>query len=733
MKSSKLIWHFPLPRVHLGPILGNGTQGIMAWGVDTLRLTIGRNGFWDRRGGRDASVQTTFQELRRLLEAGDEAGVLRAFGARGGPAPAYRRPAQLGCARLELGDGSGPRPVRAELNLRTAVMTIHTTAGALIIRQAADEEVFWIEAADDLLSALPLRLRPIWDFLGEAMARDGCAPPERWGDARGGGFVQRLPEDEPLALAWERRPGRIIAATHVGWDAPDAVRRKLADADPARLARRAQRWWNAYWNDVPRLDIPDAVLSEAWQYGLYKQAGLTPPHAPPATLQGPWMEDHEFPPWSNDYHFNINVQLIYEPALATNRAAHFGPMWRMLLGWLPQLRRNALTFFGADDAILLPHAVDDRCHVVGHFWSGTIDQACAAWMALLAWRHYRHTLEADVLRDVAWPLLTGAFNGFYAMLERSGPPGEERFSLPVSVSPEYGGSSISACWGRDASFQLAALHAVAAALPRAAAELGAPTDPRWAAVTRGLPPYTTVPCGRNGEQRRIALWAGKDLGESHRHHSHLAAITPFRTIDPLAPEHREIVRESLYHWLRLGAGQWTGWCLPWAAAICARCNHADAAIAWLHWWNDVYVNRGRITLHDAGIGGAAAWDRGALLNPRREDEYPEIMQCDAALGAVGAITELLVQTRGDEIYITPALPARWRDFEFDGIAVEGGFRVGATVDGGRVREIRVSSTRGGTARVRWGRPRHTARDGDAADEIRELRLAGGESVSFKIG
>jgi hypothetical protein len=460
--------------------------------------------------------------------------------------------------------------------------------------------------------------------------------------------------------------------------------------------------------------VPDPDLAEAWSYGLYRQAGLTPPHAPPATLQGAWMEDDRFPPWSNDYHFNINVQLIYEPALATNRAAHFDPLWRMLLEWIPQLRANARTFFGTEDALLLPHAVDDRGHVVGHFWRGTLDQACVAWMALLAWRHYRHTLDETVLREVAWPLLTGAFNGFFAMMERIGSVRGPRWSLPISVSAEYPG------WGRDASFQLAAVHALTQTLPQAAARLGKPLDSRWDSVERELPPYTTIPANAADSKRRIALWEGQDLEESHRHHSHLAAITPFRTLDPFDPAHREVVAQSLLHWVRKGAGQWSGWCLPWASTICARGDMADAAVAWLRWWREVYVNAGRAPLHNADFAGCAALANVPPLHPRSMDKDGEIMQCDAAMGALSALMEILVQRRGAVVYVVPSLPQRWRDFEFDGLRVEGGLRVGATVAGGRVREIRLLSSAGGPVHLAWARGAVSA---DSAIPARECMLA----------
>jgi hypothetical protein len=171
---------------------------------------------------------------------------------------------------------------------------------------------------------------------------------------------------------------------------------------------------------------------------LYKQAGLTPPHGVAATLQGAWMEEYQLPPWSNDYHFNINVQLIYYPALMTNRAAHFWPLWEMVMSWMPTLKQSGEAFFETEGALMLPHATDDKCGVVGSFWAGTIDHGCVAWVAQMAWLHFRYTLDEKVLREVAWPLLNGAFEGFYAMREER----DGKLSLLISVSPEYRGSQM---------------------------------------------------------------------------------------------------------------------------------------------------------------------------------------------------------------------------------------------------------------------------------------------------
>jgi hypothetical protein len=348
---------------------------------------------------------------------------------------------------------------------------------------------------------------------------------------------------------------------------------------------------------------------------------------------------------------------------------------------------------------MLPHAVDDRCHVVGTFWTGTIDHGCTAWVAQMAWLHYRYSLDETILRDIAWPLMQGAFEGYWAMLEER----DGVLSLPVSVSPEYRGCEMNA-WGRDASFQLAALHMTAQNLIAAAKVLGKPIDERWQEVEQKLPHYSTVEIPpmpwdmREPRPRRIALWEGLELEESHRHHSHLASVFPFVSIDPLNEKHRETVAHSIAFWTRMGAGMWTGWCIPWASVLCSRLNLADAAVAWLHWLLDNFTNEGWGTRHNADFPGTAAFDDGSLTSHSWMAEN-EVMQMDATMGFITAVTELLVQNRRDGLHILPKLPRRWKVLSFDGIRCEGALLAGATVQDGKVTHVRLKAERESTLAV----------------------------------
>ena len=567
---------------------------------------------------------------------------------------------------------------------------------SISIRQNPINETAVLKLADELRGAR-LKFIPAYEFVKEKYESVGIKAPEIEEGESSGIYTQNLPEDLPLSIGFERKEDEVFLISSLHQNAKVLVKALLAGASSAPLHQAADHWWSNYWNEVPKVVLPDPQLQEIYDYGLYKQACVTPPQGIASSLQGPFMEDYQLPPWSNDYHFNINIEMIYYPALMSGRFDHFKPLWKMIKGWEKELKKNGLAFFGNEDALMLPHAVDDSCKVVGTFWTGTIDHACTAWMAQLAWLHYAYSGDPKVLEETAYPLLLGAFEGFWAMLEEK----DGTFSLPVSVSPEYRGSRMDA-WGKDASFQLAALHAICQILPIASDALGKTADPRWEEVAKKLPAYTlvkgTVIDEWNIVNERIGLWEGMDLIESHRHHSHLGAIWPFVTIDPLSEEHKTIVNNSLGNWRYRGAGGWSGWCVPWASILMSRTNQAEAAVNWLHYWKDNFTNEGRGTLHNANTNGhsflgAPVWNK---YPDRKADE---VMQLDAGFGALIAVYELLAQQRKDAIHIFPGLSIYWKEASFEDMWMEGGFKLSAEVKDGKVSEVKVKATRSGSLRI----------------------------------
>lgn len=731
-----LTWTFPLPRTHTGVLQGNARLGAMIWGGENvLRITLGRADFWDHRGGTPFTDAMSYRNIRRMLEAGDEAGIRAAFRPTAHADGQPERPTLLPIGRFELVFAESLTLAKATLDLVEGDVTVSLVdrAGSqrtLRIDLAMEQPLLAIDLAE--FPDVAIRFVPAWDYprVREQLGRVGFGPPRmiEMGQARG--FSISTPADGAACLLTRRGDQSLYATVELGRDADDAfdharaLLHGAAERGRAALLESNRQWWQAYWSDVPGVSIPDAAIAELYHYGMYKFAGLTNPLGVAAGLQGPWIEEYTTPPWSGDYHFNINVQMCYAPAYQGNRLEHLRPLFEMIWSWLPRLRDNARKFVGIDDGVMLPHAVDDRCTVIGNFWTGTMDHACTAWVAKMMFDYWRFGGDEAFLRDRAYPFMLGAMRVFEQMLERRE---DGSLSLPVSVSPEYRGSAMNA-WGRDASFQLAAIHGLAEALQTASRVLGIAPDPSWQELREKLPLASIGPNHWNAPS--IALWDGLVLEESHRHHSHLAGITPFDVIDPADPSWAPIVKASFAQWVYRGMGLWSGWCMPWAAQLHTRMHNADMATMTLEIWRRVFVNEGRGTLHDCNFSGLT------LLGARDPGVPPEreIMQMDAGMGAVNAILDLLLYEQRGVHHLFAGCPASWRDVRFDGIRTAGGFLVNGQRLDGRTLEVEVTATnRGGTFCLRnpFEGPVHAADAVRVDGPLLRVALSPGQSVTLR--
>lgn len=248
-------------------------------------------------------------------------------------------------------------------------------------------------------------------------------------------------------------------------------------------------------------------------------------------------------------------------------------------------------------------------------------------------------------------------------------------------------------WGRNASFQLACIHWLIRALNECCRVLGESPRPVWSEIETSLP----MACVEgDAPHRRIHLWSGTDLEESHRHHSHLAGITPFDVIDPKDPAWRDVVSQSINHWIRKGMGLWSAWCMPWASALHQRVGNAEMAVMILKIWKSVFTNPGHGTLHDCEFPGFTLMGVTASASP---DTRGEKMQMDAGMGVTATLLDGMAQARKGVIYLFAGAPKAWKDVAFSGIRCPGAFLVSAARNAGQVSSVTVFSERGGEFRL----------------------------------
>ncbi len=715
-------WHFPLPRTHTGILLGNGKMGVMIWGEGSvLRVTVNRGDFWDHRGGLPWMEGMSYARIRQLLEAGDEAGLRRLFEGGDTPPGQPRRPSLLPLGRIELVLDEGLSLTTGDLDMQRGQVIVHLEGEGqkhdIVLTLSMTDPLLHISAVGGQPPTVIRRITA-WDYVGEYLHEISFSEPQFF-DGDLSGWVQERPVDPPLCLGYRQDAGGLWLGLEYGADsaavraAVSALIDRYAAQGVEKLLQDTAHWWAQYWAAAPRLDLPNPQLDFLYRYGMFKFAGLTSPDGGvPAGLQGPWIEEDQMPPWSGDYHFNINVQMCYWPAYRGNRLAHLKPLFELISSWTPQLRRNARVFAGVDDGLMLPHAVDDRCTCMGGFWTGSVDHGCTAWVAQMMYDYYRYSMDTDFLRQTAYPFMVGTMRVYEKMLERDG----GGWVLPLSVSPEYRGAALDA-WGRNASFQLAAIHRLCENLLDAAHVLGETPDPLWDEIHAGLPLASLY--GPLGAEQ-IALWDGTPLEESHRHHSHLAGICPFDALDLDDPAWQPIYERSLRTWIEKGMGMWSGWCVPWASMIHTRFHNPDMAELLLEIWDRVFTNEGHGTLHDCVFPGFTLIGappivekevqerrgiaRGSLNTMTFETLIPERMQMDAGMSATVAIMEMMLHARRGIHYLFAGAPPDWKRVSFDGILTEGAFLVSAERENGVVTWVRVQSQAGGVFRVAnpWG-------------------------------
>ena len=668
---------FPLEHTQTGLPLGNGSLGLSVWGENGIvNITVGSTGLWDHQGGEIWREDQTYKNFCEALEKQDIDRVRELF------PRAKVQPSTIPLARVVL---TLPDARNVTLSLKEGLLLVSggNTAVEISLSQT-EKDIFAIRGTADY------KIIPGFD-LAPVLETRGFVSPQKYAD----GFHQEMPHDPAYGIVAAGQDDGIFFRFYRG-ERPAAPVGNFEN-----LKTENARFWQEFWEKTPEIHTGNAVTDSFYYRGIFNFQGMTAADGIPAGLQGPWIEDDRLPPWSSDYHFNINVQMCYWPACRTGLFDNLKPLWAMMESWKERMRHNARCFTGVDNGYLIPHSIDDRCVNLSGFWAGTVDHTCAGWMAIMMFEYVRYSGDTDFLRRFGFDFMCGVMRVYEAMLEFDG----EKYALPWLTSPEYRAAAIDAC-GRNPSFHLAAIHRLLKDISAAAEMLGETVPQSWRDIREKLPVYTE-------SGREIALWEGVTLDMSHRHHSHLAAVCPFDVAESIPDE---ILQNSLHNWVSRGMGEWAGWSFPWAVMLHTRFGNPEMAQLLLQIWPGIYTNKGGRTLHDAGFRG---FSNGLCGNDR-------IMQMDAGMGVVAAILDCFLYEQNGVLHLlggfADGIPCACKN-----IAAPGGVRF--SFDGRKF----VFTARQDTA-VKFSFPTGNWKDADgktySGGELCGITLAPGESAAF---
>ncbi|PSL43675.1 alpha-L-fucosidase 2 [Saccharothrix carnea] len=398
-----------------------------------------------------------------------------------------------------------------------------------------------------------------------------------------------------------------------------------------------------------------------FQYGRYLLISSSRPGSLPANLQGVW-NNSVTPPWSADYHVNINLQMNYWPAATTNLAETTGPLFDFVDGLREPGAVTAREMHGSRGWV-----VNNETNPFG--FTGVHDWATAfwfpeagAWLAQHYFEHYLFTGDRRFLRERAYPVLKELAQFWLDGLVVD--PRDGKLVVTPGYSPEHGDFSAGAAMSQQIVRQLFA-NVVSTADDVGDTAFGAEVRK---ALDR-LDPGTRI-----GSWGQLQEWKEDwdDPTNTHRHVSHLFALFPGNGISPrTTPDLAAAAKTSL---TARGDGG-TGWSKAWKINFWARLLDGDHA---------------HKMLAEQLIGSTTAnlWDT-----------HPPF-QIDGNFGATSGVAEMLLQSHDGAVHVLPALPREWRAGSYTGLRARGDVTVDVRWSEGRAREITLTTGHDGPVTVR---------------------------------
>jgi alpha-L-fucosidase 2 len=433
--------------------------------------------------------------------------------------------------------------------------------------------------------------------------------------------------------------------------------------------------------------IDPALESLYYQFGRYLLISSSRPNGTAANLQGIW-NPHVRPPWSSNYTININTQMNYWPAEVSNLSEFHQPLFSLISNVSKTGYATSRDFYGTG-GWTAHHNTDiwAESNPVGDLGKGSPLWANwalgGAWLSQHLYEHYRFTGDRKFLQETAYPLMKGAAqfcsdwlvpdkNGYLVTAPSTTP--ENVFVLPNGKKGE-----VSVATTMDMSI----IRDLFTNVIEASTVLNTDADFRKqiSDKTSKLYPF------KIGKKANLQEWYQDfdDVDPQHRHVSHLFALHPGRQIAPLTtPDLAAAARKTLD---TRGDGG-TGWSKAWKINFWARLNDGDHAYKLL-----------RELLRISGVEGTNYANAGGTY-PNLFCAHPPF-QIDGNFGGIAGMSEMLIQSHLDDIYLLAALPSQWQSGQVKGLRTRGGFDI-VEMDwrDGKVNKVVIQSTIGGNCRIR---------------------------------
>lgn len=450
----------------------------------------------------------------------------------------------------------------------------------------------------------------------------------------------------------------------------------------------------AFQND----DSDKSLIALYYQYGRYLTIASSRAGSLPSNLQGIWNR-HVQPPWGSNYTTNINTEMNYWPVETTGLQECFEPLLSFVERLSQEGAKTAKINYGIDRGWLAHHNSDAWAQTspTGGYDqdpSGTPRWSCwpmaGVWFCQHLWEHYAFGGDKQYLGEKVYPLMKGAAEFMLQWLQED--PESGYLVTNPSSSPENNfkyidrdGNEQVGVIAKATTMDMSLIRDLFVNSIRASEILETDAsfrDELKKALARLYPPHM-------GSKGQLQEWHKdfEDVDPEHRHVSHLLGLHPGKEVLPrINPDYAKACKRTLE--LRGDGG--TGWAMAWKINFWARLEDGDHAYKMLK--NGLrHVDATEVSMKGGGTYS------------NMFDAHPPF-QIDGNFGGTAGITEMLLQSHSDEIFVLPALPGNWSSGSVKGLRARGGFILDFDWENGALKNIAVLSTLGGNCRLRT----HTA-------------------------
>lgn len=414
-----------------------------------------------------------------------------------------------------------------------------------------------------------------------------------------------------------------------------------------------------------------------FRYGRHLLVSSSRKGTPPSSLQGTWSA-YDKSPWGSGIWHNINVQMNYWCALNTNLAETFAAYADYWKAYLKKAEEHAKDWV----ANFMPKKSNEDCGwIIGtaasmyeisglgksmHSGPGT-----GGLTAKMFTDYYDYTLDADFLKDYAYP----AVHGCSQFMEKSVKKFGNEYLCMVSASPEQ---ILSGVWLNE--YKVQQYYAtIGCAFDQQMLNVNARDDIRLSAVLGivddvvkrekyRIGRFSAINVGYSGQIKEYGeeKFYGEIGAARHRHISQLMALMPGNIINEDTPAWLDSANKTL----DLRGDDSTGWALAYRILCRARTHDGESAFKLLK----------------------------KLLCEKTYDNLWSIhppFQIDGNFGATAGIAEMLLQSGDGKITLFPAIPNKWGTITFKNLRARGNYIVSAARSGGKIKYCRIQSQSGG--------------------------------------